>query len=227
MEKKDKIQSICVNVPDMNIIFAKIKDRLLESNKKKSSFSKRQRYYEDYGVNGGQCCSRHDKLTEISGISKPLLLTGSKDPFVTKVIVWASDIIEMYCPWIWKGISDERQDLFAKNIHKNNKYIEGCRFTVYYYDLNDCENTKQSLCTLHIDSQNGKDDDLSRVFIISKMIWEKQFTKGWRVSIICYTRHAVTSYMKRKNETIGPAITYLINNYMEFPAMRRSVTGLS
>ena len=177
-------------------------------------------------MNGGQCCSRHNKLTEMTGISKPLLMTGSTDPFVTKVIVLASNIIEKHCPWIWKGISDERQKLFAKTIHMKNKYIEACRFALYYYDLNDSDKTKQSLCTLHIDTQNGKGEDLSRVFIISKMIWEKEFTKGWRVSIICYTRHSVTSYMKRKNETVGPAVTYLINNFMEFPEMRQSVIGL-
>ena len=72
-------------------------------------------------MNGGQCCSRHNKLTEMTGISKPLLMTGSTDPFVTKVIVLASNIIEKHCPWIWKGISDERQKLFAKTIHMKNK----------------------------------------------------------------------------------------------------------
>ena len=88
MEKKDKIQSICVDLLAMNTLFPKIMDRLLRNDKKKISSSKRQIYYQDYGVNGGQCCSRHNKLTEMTGISKPLLMTGSTDPFVTKVIVW-------------------------------------------------------------------------------------------------------------------------------------------
>ena len=58
-----------------------------------------------------------------------------------------------------------------------NKCIEAFCFALYYYDLNDSDKTKQSLCTLHIDTQNGKGEDLSRVFIISKMIWEKSLQK--------------------------------------------------
>ena len=113
-------------------------------------------------------------MSEVSGISVPLFRTGTKDDLIQEMFVIGSDIIDSYCPWIWKGMSIERSLQFAQQIHKDNKKIEATRFAVYLYDINDMEKTKDCLCDMHVDSHNGKGEDLSQVLIISKMLWEKR-----------------------------------------------------
>ena len=79
---------------------------------------------------------------------------------------------------------------------------------------------------MHLDTENGQGDALSQVLIISKMIWEKKNICGWRVAVICYTRHSITNYFKRKDETIGPAVNHVINEYSKFCESRRCILAL-
>ena len=92
---------------------------------------------------------------------------------------FSTKLIFKYCPWIWFGIGDERRQKFAQKIHNDNRYIEACRFAVYYYNINDIAMTKENLCEMHLDTENGQGDALSQVLIISKMIWEKKNICGW------------------------------------------------
>ena len=79
---------------------------------------------------------------------------------------------------------------------------------------------------MHLDTENGQGDPLSQVLIISKMIWEKNNICGWRVAVICYTRHSITNYFTRKDETIGPAVTHVIKEYSKFCESRRCIKAL-
>ena len=60
---------------------------------------------------------------------------------------------------------------------------------------------------MHVDSSNGKSVDLAHVFIMSKMIWEKKNQRGWRISVICYTRDSITHYFKRKTSQMDYPLT--------------------
>ena len=75
---------------------------------------------------------------------------------------------------------------------------------------------------MHLDTQNRQGQALSEVFIISKMVWEKKNVCGWRVVI---TRHSITNYFTRKDETIGPAENHVINEYSKFCESRRCIKG--
>ena len=79
---------------------------------------------------------------------------------------------------------------------------------------------------MHVDSSNGKSVDLSHVFFMSKMIWEKKNVCGWRITVICYTRDSITHYLKRKNFTDGLAINHLIKVYSQFNTSRQSIASL-
>ena len=80
---------------------------------------------------------------------------------------------------------------------------------------------------MHVDSSNGKSADLSHVFVMSKMIWEKKNVCGWRITVICYTRDSITHYLKRKNFTDGLAINHLVNIYSQFNTSRQSIASLN
>ena len=85
---------------------------------------------------------------------------------------------------------------------------------------------KKNLCEMHVDNQNVQGKALSPVFIISNMVWEKKNICGWRVAVICYTRHSIKTYFTRKDETIGPAVTHVIKEYGKFCESRHCIKAL-
>ena len=222
---KKEIQTICVDNKEIDFLMTQIKDKVMQMEMGKTDL-KRQRYFEDYGYSGDQCCTQYTNLTGDDFISTPALRKYTDDELNNDIIVAASKLIFDYCPWIWFGIGDERRQKFAQNIHNNNRYIKACRFAVYHFDINNITKTKGNLCETHLDTQNGQGEALSQVFIISKMVWEKKNVCGWRVAIICYTRHSITNYFTRKDETIGPAVNHVINEYSKFCESRRCIKAL-
>ena len=100
------------------------------------------------------------------------------------------------------------------------------RLAVYCYNINNIKNRKKNLCEMHVDGQNGQGEALSPVSIISKMIREKNNICGWRVAVICYTRHSIKTYFTRKDETIGPAVTHVIKEYGKFCESRHCIKAL-
>ena len=106
-------------------------------------------------------------------MSKPAPRKETDDKFNLNVFAAASKLISKYCPWIWFGIGQERIKEFTRQIHNNNRYIKAMGLAVYCYNINNIKKTKNNLCQLHVDAQNGQGEALLQVFIISKMIWEK------------------------------------------------------
>ena len=119
-----------------------IKERVMQRSMGKTDL-KRQQHFEDYGYAGCQCSTKYTSLKGDDFISTPALRKETNDEFNLNIFVAASKLIFKHCPWILFGIGDERGQKFSQKIHNNNRYIEACRFAVYYYDTNNIAMTKK------------------------------------------------------------------------------------
>ena len=77
------------------------------------------------------------------------------------------------------------------------------------------------MCEMHIDSSlNGKSEDLSHLFVMSKMIWESKNVCGWHVTVVCHTCNSINTVLQEKKLTDGVAINHLIEVYSQFSSSR-------
>jgi hypothetical protein len=172
---------------------------------RKPMHSVRQSYFEDFGICSGQCTSR--KGSEL-GISKPSTKPGSNDKVINEVLVTCSNIIRALGMTIF-DYGKERLLSFAGTLADGN-LIEAMRLAI---------TDESNLCGIHEDQNN--DPAFPSVPVFSKFIWVDE--KRFRVSIIMYSRQSISDYLKRKNKTYGPAVTFVMDSFAEIPEERRSI----
>ena len=168
------------------------------NQQKKTDNDDCQQYFVDYSFNSGTNHTHHHNGLGETSISQPQLLSGTlQNSLVINIFEMVNKIMSTYCPWIWPGVDGEGSFKFAQSIHKSNKKVEATQFTAYLFDANNLDKTKKTLCKVHVDKKNRKEDDLLQLLIISKMIWEVQEMRGWRIALMFNTRDTITNYYKR------------------------------
>ena len=121
--------------------------------------------------------------------------TGQPTEFAKWIFSTMSEALKKYYPHIWKGMTEQRLNVFARKICPEN-IIETLRLAIVPI-CDDNEYMKSNLCNLHVDRKN--DRKLSEVAIFSHMVYtNEEKTCGHRVSIIMYTRHSIFTFMNRE-----------------------------
>jgi hypothetical protein len=187
------------------IDFKEIGSHLLS---RKPAHSVRQSFYEDFGITSGQCTTRKGNPL---GIAKPSSKPGSKEKVIQDLLVTCSNVIRALGSSIPRSFQFQEERLleFAGALATGNM-IEAMRLAI---------TDESNLCGVHVDHKN--DVNYPSVPVFSKFIFLN--AKRYRVSIIMYSRQSISDYLKRKNTTYGPAVSFVLAAYSQIPAGRRSI----
>lgn len=184
------------------IDFQALGSRLLS---RKPKHSVRQSYFEDFGFCSGHSSSRKEQPL---GIAKPALKPGTMDKNISELLVTCSDILRALCSTFF-AFPEERLQEFASQLGEGN-IIEAMRIAITDED---------NLCGVHEDGKN--DANFPAVPVFSEYIW--LYGKRYRVSIIMYSQKSIGDFLRRKNTTYGPAISFVLDTFYNIPASRRSI----
>jgi len=184
------------------INFQHIGSRLLS---RKPSNSMRQSYYQDFGFSSSQSTSRKDALL---GISKPSTKPGTTDKPIQRLLTTCSNVLAAMDLRIF-AFEKERLLCFAGSLAESNQ-IEAMRLAI---------TDESNLCGIHEDRKN--DCSFASVPVFSRYIQLKG--KRYRVSIIMYSRKSIADYLKRKNQSYGPAVSFVLDAFSTIQEARRSI----
>jgi hypothetical protein len=184
------------------IDFQQLGSRLLLRKPKQSV---RQSFFEDFGICSGQSTTRRGQPF---GIAIPSLKPGTKDKIIQDLLVTCSDILRALGSRIF-DFKEERLQAFAGKLAPRN-IIEAMRLAI---------TDRANLCGIHEDKKNDVDFPAVPVFSQVILLGGKQY----RISIIMYSRKSIGDYLERKNTTYGPAVSYVLDQFNNIPAERRSI----
>ena len=173
----------------------------------------RQRFFVDLGVTGGRAHLSRSGL----GVSKPdflskTLVGNDSAPFTKWIFELMTRSIRKLCPFVWKGMPEERLEAYARKISPDN-IIEAMRICAVWFGP-DTEKMLGNICNLHVDEKN--DVFLREVVVFSTVVYDNDTKEsGTRISVILYTRQSINNYLIRETSTVGPAVQKILLVYNE------------
>ena len=180
---------------------------------------KRQRLYEDVGFSTNVAASRDQ--TKL-GISEPVLLTGTREPFFLNLFTKFSKLLKNHCDWLWKEKERRRHHDFAAEIVKGN-VIEAMRIAMNLILIQDWEVTKDYFCNFHTDDHN--DEIHQQVATLSGIVCIVPGVMYARVCAIFYTRNSLSNHAARVM-TDGEFITEVSHVLIGFDSWKKRTDDL-
>jgi hypothetical protein len=166
-----------------------------------------QSFFKDFGICLGWCTTQKGNGNAL-GIVKPSSKPGRQDELIQGLLATCSNILRALGLPIF-DFDNKRLQTFAGNLAKGNT-IEAIRLAIM---------DEKNLCGVHEDQQN--DGEFPSVPLFLKFIILDG--KKYRVSIIMYSRQSISDYLKQKNSTYGPTITFVLDTFSQIPAERKYV----
>ena len=188
-------------------------ETLSQNNTTTSMVNRQSRQFVDFGYTSSICTLRRHSAT---GVSKPLVKPGTKDPCVITCFCALSALAQTTeIPWLLqKGLEPfidpdfpERQDMFPGVIDHAN-LVDSLR-------LNECDIDHR--CGAHSDKLNSPKISMSCVVGLSEVFGNK------RIAMNGYSRRAADSFLK-ESARIHPLVDHLLDIYSTLPFSQQVVS---